>query len=124
MNTPNTCEIRKNVLFIMTSAAFDGDKNYQTARMALSLSMDANPHLLIGGNALSLTIFKGAIHKPLHDFYEQARFLVDMEIPIYVLEEDLQRNGYYKDHLRPEIKAISSGERSSLLEKMHFVITT
>lgn len=124
MKTDQTnCEIRKNVLFIMKSSAFDGDRNFQAARMALSLALDAVPHILFSGKALALATNNKPIEKPLSDFYGQERFLQELGIPCYVVREELDSLGPIEEEVRPGILTISSRERDVLLKRMDFVIT-
>ena len=124
MKTDQTsCEIRKNVLFILKSSAFDGDRNYQAARMAISLAMDASPHILFSGKALALAVNNKSIEKPLTDFYEQERFLQEMGIPCYVVREEIESLEPIMEGVRPGILTISAVERDVLLKRMNFVIT-
>ena len=118
-----SCGIKKNVLFILKSSGFNGDRNYQMARMALSLAMDAVPHVLFSANALALAIFDGTIGKPLADFYEQERFIQELGVQCYVVRDELKAAGLPEGKLRPGIITISSNESDLLLKRMDFLIT-
>jgi hypothetical protein len=118
-----TCGIRKNVLFILQSTAFDGDRNYQVARMALSVTMDAIPHMLFSSQALPLALTDRQTGKPLADFYGQERYLQELGIPCYVVREELSALGVTEESVRPGVTTISAAERDAMLKRMYFVIT-
>ena len=118
-----SCGFRKNILFILQSSAFNGDRNYQVARMALAIAMDASPNVLLSGKALALAALGRKAEKPLADFYEQERHLHDLGIPCYVVREELSTLGLTEEGVRPGITTISVAECNALLKRMNFIVT-
>lgn len=117
-----TCAIRKRVLFIASAPAFADDLNYQTARMALSVVLDAVPHLLLERDALPLAFHPGGVQPPLPDFFEQERFLKEMNVPILVRSRDLAQAGRKAEELRPGIEVLDGTGEARLFAEMDHVL--
>lgn len=118
----NTCAIRKRVLFIVSAPSFANDLNYQAARMALSIVLDAVPHLLLERAALQLAFHTGRVQQPLPDFFEQERFLKEMNVPILVRGSELRRTGRETEKLRPGIKVLDNASEARLFAEMDHVL--
>lgn len=117
-----SCAIRRRVLFIIGTHAFADDLNYQAARMALSLVLDAVPHLLLERAALPLAFHLGTVQPPLLDFFEQERFLKEMNVPILVRGCDLERMGRQTGELRPGIEVLDSEGMARLFAEMDHIL--
>ena len=117
-----TCAIRKRILFIASSSPFLDEQNYQTARMALSVVMDAEPRLLLKGAALPLAFHPGSIFPPLYDFFEQERFLREMHVPIMVRARDVERSGRGLHGLRSGVAVLDREDEAKLYAEMDHIL--
>lgn len=88
MTEPKTCGMPPKILIVASTPAFAGDRNYQLARMALAVAVDARPTVLLWGAARPLGFVGHSLIHPMPDFYEQERFLREMEIPIFVVAQE------------------------------------
>jgi sulfur relay (sulfurtransferase) DsrF/TusC family protein len=102
-----TCEIKKTIVFILSESPFASDRNYHVLRMALAIALDAQPRIILTGEAVQLSRPERRIHAPLPDAIGQLRLLREMEVPVYVLEEDLQERSIPPDDLCAGVHVIS-----------------
>jgi hypothetical protein len=93
----------KTVLFVLSQSPGASDLNYQYARMALAISADAKPVMVLTQRAVMLAADDYRDTNKHIKYGDQERFLVEMEVPFYAVEEDLARHGVtgtMKSHVR------------------------
>jgi hypothetical protein len=83
----------KTVMFILSQSPGASDLNYQYARMALAICADAKPVMVLARHAVKLAAADYRDTNKHIKYGDQERFLVEMEVPFYAVEEDLARHG-------------------------------
>ena len=96
-----TCQVKKGVLFILSDGPYTTDRNFHVVRMALSIALDAKPQLVLQGDGVRLSVCTQEPSPPLNDVVSQLRLLREMEVPIYVVEEDLTARGIANEEIIP-----------------------
>jgi sulfur relay (sulfurtransferase) DsrF/TusC family protein len=96
-----TCQIKKGVLFFLSEGPYATDRNFHLVRMALSIALDAKPQLVLVDDGVRLSVCTQEPSLPLNDVVSQLRLLREMEVSIYVVEEDLTERGIAKEEIIP-----------------------
>ncbi len=97
----------KKMTFIISKSPYISDINYQLMRMALSVAMDVELKIVYRGDAalLGSTFTKNAARKD--DFASQEKYLVEMEVPTYVVKEDMETRRIRGEDLKKHVTIIT-----------------
>lgn len=117
-----TCQIKKGVLFLLSEGPYATDRNFHLARMALSIALDAKPQLVLLGDGVRLSVCAQEPSLPLNDVVSQLRLLREMEVPIYVVEEDLTEHGIAKEEIIPGFKVLPNHRVGEVMNEARYVV--
>jgi sulfur relay (sulfurtransferase) DsrF/TusC family protein len=104
----------KTVLFVLSQSPGASDLNYQYARMALAISADARPVVVLAARAVMLAAADYRDTNKHIKYADQERYLVEMEVPFYAVEEDLALHGV-TGAIKPHVQAIGPDALAQLV---------
>lgn len=109
----------KNIVFVLSQSAVESDLNFQYARMALAVSAEAKLAMVLSDAAVGLARVDYRDQGKHTRYADQERFLVEMEVPFYVLKDDLVRDEVSdpgaRAALKPHVQIISADALSELI---------
>ncbi|MHB8697709.1 MAG: DsrE family protein [Sulfuricaulis sp.] len=117
-----TCQVKKGVLFLLSEGPYATDWNFHLVRMALSIALDAKPQLVLRGDGVRLSVCAQEPLPPLNDVVSQLRLLREMEVPIYVVEEDLTAHGIAKEEIMPGFQVLPNHRIRAVMDEARFVV--
>lgn len=117
-----TCQIKKGVLFFLSEGPYATDRNFHLVRMALSIALDAKPQLVLLDDGVRLSVCTQEPSPPLNDVVSQLRLLREMEVQIYVVEEDLTARGIAKEKLLPGFKLLPSHRIGAVMDEARHIL--
>lgn len=117
-----TCQVKKVALFVLSEGPHATDRNFHLVRMALSIALDAQPQLVLSQDAVRIASCGQETAQPLNDVVSQVRLLREMEVPIYVVEEDALGRGIAKEDLLPGFTALARERMGALFDTACLVL--
>ncbi len=119
-----TCQVKKGIVFILSESPYASDRNYHLARMALAIALDAAPRLILSDDAVRLAVCSEEPPLPLNDVPGQLRLLCEMEVPVYVIQEDLERRGISSEEITEGFKTLPRHRIEAVMNEAKFTLLT
>ncbi len=119
-----TCQVKKGVLFFLSDGPYATDRNFHLVRMALSIALDAKPQLVLLGDGVRLSVCTQEPSPPLNDVVSQLRLLREMEVPIYVVEEDLAARGIAREEIMPGFSVLPNDRVGIVMDMASYFLVT
>jgi len=109
--------VEKKIVFLISSSPFSTMNNYEALRASLSI-FDHQVTIIWREEAVHFT--KNSVEKTMTK--PLLRVAKDMEIEMFVTNDDLKEKGIDQSHLEPNIKSIDYSDMISILVSADIVI--